>query len=355
MKKGALLVCFYVLSLSAFSQNNVVEFLKGGQADANKIFQAYLQPYAFALGDGLNNGWYSTAETHHLFGFDLTIGVSAVQVPDGSKSFDINKLGLSRMEVESGSSIAPTVAGDETAGPLITVYSDVQKQNSMLEFNSPQGTGMDMVPVPMVQLGFGLLPHTDVVGRFVPEMKYDNNGDEMKIGLWGIGLKHNFMEWIPVLSKLPFDASLFGSYSVVDGQSALSLTTDDYSSDPNINVEFVNKDDQMLKMSTKTSKFGLVVSKKFSILTVFGAVGNSTSKSTVDLLGTYPVVATAQGGGLEITEEGALKDPVALSFDTSNISMEAGLRIKLAIVSLFGSVSKSEYTAYNVGLSLGFR
>ena len=353
MKKGALLVCFYVLSLSAFSQNNVVEFLKGGQADANKIFQAYLQPYAFALGDGLNNGWYSTAETHHLFGFDLTIGVSAVQVPDGSKSFDINKLGLSRMEVESGPSISPTVAGDKTAGPLITVYD--QNGNSMLEFNSPQGTGQDLVPVPMVQLGFGLLPHTDLMGRFVPEMKYDNNGDEMKIGLWGIGVKHNFMEWIPVLNKLPFDASLFGSYSEVNGQSALSLTTADYSSDPNIDIEFVNKDDQMLKMKTKTSKFGLVVSKKFSILTVFGAVGKSTSKSNVDLLGTYPVVATAQGGGLEITEEGALKDPVALSFETSNMSMEAGLRIKLAIVSLFGSINKSEYTSYNVGLSLGLR
>lgn len=355
MKKGALLVCFYVLSLSAFSQNNVVEFLKGGQADANKIFQAYLQPYAFALGDGLNNGWYSTAETHHLFGFDLTIGVSAVQVPDGSKSFDINALGLSRMKVESGSSIAPNVAGEDAAGPLITVYEDDQKTKPMLQFNSPQGTGMDMVPVPMVQLGFGLLPHTDVVGRFVPEMKYDNNGDEMKIGLWGIGLKHNFMEWIPVLSKLPFDASLFGSYSVIDGQSGLSFTTSDLSPDPDVNVEFEDMGDQMLKMKTKTSKFGLVVSKKFSILTVFGAIGKSTSKSTVDLLGTYPVVATAQGGGYEITQEGALKDPVALSFDTSNISMEAGLRIKLAIVSLFGSVSKSEYTAYNVGLSLGFR
>jgi len=89
MKKGSLLMCLSLFSVMAFSQTNVVQFLKGGKADANKLFQAYLQPYAFALGDGLNNNWYSTAKTHSLFGFDLTIGVSGVQIPNDSKTFDI--------------------------------------------------------------------------------------------------------------------------------------------------------------------------------------------------------------------------------------------------------------------------
>jgi hypothetical protein len=355
MKKISLLMCLSLFSLMTFSQTRVVEFLKGGQKDANKIFQAYLEPYAFALGDGLNNGWYSTAKTHSLFGFDLTVGVSAIQIPDGSKTFDINKLGLTRMKVESGSSITPTVGGDKAAGPLITVYEDDAHTQEVIQFNSPQGTGLDLVPVPFLQVGFGLLPHTDVIGRYVPEMKYDNDGDEMKIGFWGIGGKHNFMEWIPGLKALPFDASIFASYSEVNGQSALSFTPTDYNSNPNIDIRFVNKDDQLLKLKTKTSKFGLVVSKKFTILTVFGSIGQSTSKSNVDLLGTYPMVATAEGGGLEITEEGALKDPVALSFDTSNLSMELGARVNLAIIGLYASVSKSEYTSYNLGLSIGMR
>lgn len=353
MKKIFLLTCLSLFSVMAFSQTNVVQFLKGGQADANKIFQAYLEPYAFALGDGLNNGWYSTAETHSLFGFDLTLGVSAIKIPDGSKTFDINALGLTRMEVKSGPSLAPTVAGNDAPGPLITV-SDAQG-NEIVEFNSPQGTGKDIIPVPMLQVGFGLLPHTDVIGRYVPRMNYDNNGDDMEIGFWGVGAKHNFMDWIPGLKVLPFDASLFGSYSEVDGQSELSFTTQNYSSNPNITVIPFNTVDQFLKLRTKTSKFGLVVSKKFAILTVFGAIGQSTSKSNVGLIGTYPVVATAQGGGLVVSEEGALKDPVAVNFETSNISMEAGFRVKLAFLSLFGSVNKSEYTSLNVGVSLGVR
>ncbi|HET6558650.1 MAG TPA: DUF6588 family protein [Prolixibacteraceae bacterium] len=351
MKKGFLLVLFSICSLVTFSQTNVVEFLKGGKADANTLIKAYLEPYAFALGDGLNNGWYSTAETHHLFGLDLTIGVSAIQVPDGSKIFDINKLGLTNMEVRSGNSIAPTVAGKDAPGPLITVYDD--QRRSLVEFNSPPGTGLDLVPLPMVQLAVGLLPNTDIIGRYVPEMEYNNNGDDMKIGLWGLGAKHNFMEWIPVLKELPFDASVFYGYSEVNGQSELSFTSENYSSNPNITIEPVNTDDQMLELKTRTSKYGLVVSKKFTVLTVFGAIGQSTSKVDVNLLGTYPVVATAEGGGLVITQEGALVDPVQLDFETSNLSMELGARLKFTFLSLFASINKSEYTSFNAGLSLG--
>jgi len=354
MKKGSLLVCLSLFSMMAFSQNDVAQFLKGGQSDANKLIQAYMEPYAFALGDGLNNGWYSTAKTHSLFGFDLSIGASFVQVPNDSKTFDLKSLNLTNMVVKGGVSIAPTVAGNNTPGPVIGVNDS--KGREIVNFNSPQGTGMDIVPVPMVQIGFGLLPHTDLLARFVPDIKYNNNGDEMKIGLWGFGAKHNFMEWIPVLNKLPFDASLFGSYSEVNGESGLTFPTSDYSSNPNIRIENFNTEGQMLKLKTKTSKIGLVVSKTFTILTVFGAIGHSTSESNVDLLGIYPVVATADlGGGFEVTQKGALVDPIALEFKTSNINVEAGLRVKITLLSLFASISKSEYTAYNVGLSLGFR
>ena len=340
----------------AFSQNDVGQFLKGGKDDANILIKAYMQPYAYALGDGLNNGWYSSAKTHSLFGFDLTVGLTGIQVPDDAKTMDINKLGLSRMNVNGSPSIAPTIAGKNDPGPTITVYDNDNRDNKIVEFNSPQGTGMDIVPVPMIQVGFGLLPHTDLIVRFVPEMKYKNNGDEMKIGLWGFGAKHNFKEWIPVLKTLPFDASLFASFSEVNGQSELSFKPEDYSSNTAITIVPFNTDGQMLKMKTKTSKIGLVVSKQIAILTVFGAIGQSTSKTNIDLLGTYPVVvATTSPVGFEVSKSGAIKDPINTEFKTSNISLEAGLRVKITLLSLFASINKSEYTSLNVGLSLGFR
>jgi len=342
MKKVRLVMCLSLFSMMTFAQTDVVEFLKGGKADANKLFQAYLEPYAFALGDGLNNGWYNSAKTHKLLGFDLTVSVSAIQIPEESKTFDFGKLDLKNIVVKSGGNIAPTVAGESDSRPLLSV------KDSPLEFSSPNGAGMDMVPVPMVQIGFGLLPHTDVIGRYVPEMKYDNDGDEMKAGFWGVGVKHNFMEWIPVLKALPFDAALFGSYSEVNAQSELNSLA-------NATIEFANDGNQFLRVNTKTTKYGLVVSKKISILTVFGGIGQSTSKSNVDLIGTYNIVTKLNVGGQEFTNKETLIDPVALPFETSNISLDAGIRIKIAVLSLFGSVNKSEYTSFNAGISLGLR
>jgi hypothetical protein len=353
MKRLFLSLSLNLLFLVGSAQTHVVEFLKAGKADAKLLFQAYLQPYAVALGDGLNNSWYHSAQTHKLFGFDFSVALSGIQIPVSATTFDINSLGLTNTTVESGGSIAPTVAGVNQPGPKLVIKDN--GGNSLISFNSPNGTGLDLVPVPMAQMGFGLLPHTDVIGRFVPEMTYNNRVDPIKIGYWGLGVKHNFTKWFPVLRNLPFDASVFGSYSEVNTRSALNFTPHDYGGSPEISVTFVNTGDQYLKIRTRTTKVGLVVSKKLGILTLFGGIGQSTSESTIDLVGKYPVITKASGPGYEITEEDALVDPIALYFKSNKISMDAGLRLKLAIFGIFGSIDEAQYTSYNVGISLGVR
>ena len=119
MKKLIMLVFAGFLMQGAYSQTNVVEFLKGGKADASALTKAYLNPYAMALGDGLNNGWYNSAKTHKLFGFDLNISASVIQIPDKDKTFDISTLGLTNLSIASGGNIAPTVAGAKVPGPKL--------------------------------------------------------------------------------------------------------------------------------------------------------------------------------------------------------------------------------------------
>jgi len=353
MKKMILVICagFFLFQI-AFSQSDVVKFLIAGKADANILARAYLNPYALALGDGLNNGWYNSAKTHKLFGLDLSVSVSAIKIPQSATTFDLNTLGFTKLVLEDPlKHIAPTVAGTDVAGPRLLVR---ENGKTLASFNSPPGTGLDIVPLPMAQLGFGLLPHTDLIVRFVPEMKYDNSGDEMKIGFWGLGVKHNFKEWIPVLKTLPFDASVFGSYSQLNAQSELSLNPSDFS-DGNVVVTFGADQNQMLKFNTKTSKYGLILSKKIGILTVFGGLGHSKSETRINLLGQYVVETTIQEGGLSFVTKDDLIDPIDLSFVSKNICLDAGLRLKLAFFSLFGSVNKAGYTSYNAGFSLGFR
>ena len=265
--KWVLFLMLLVITPGVYAQSDVAEFLKAGKADANTLIKAYLNPYGNAFGEGLNMGWYNSAKTHKLGGLDLAISVSAIQIPKSDQTFDINSLSLQKLTLENPSQhIAPTVAGKKEVGPKLVVKDS--DGSTAFSFNTPEGVGMNTVPVPMVQLTFGVLPHTDVIGRFVPQVKYNSNGDQMKIDFWGIGVKHNFMEWLPVLKELPFDAALFGSVSQVNGQSGLTLTPDDYN-EPTAIVTYNNTSDQLLKLKTKTSRYGLIVSKKLGVLTFF--------------------------------------------------------------------------------------
>jgi hypothetical protein len=353
MKKLVLLICTGLIIPFANSQSKIVDFLVGGKADANVLVQGYLNPYARALGDGLNNGWYNSASTHKFFGFDLSVSVSAIQIPESGKTFDLNAIGLTKLKPENTAfHIAPTIAGEDKEGPTLLV-PDLDG-NTISTVNTPNGLGFDMVPVPMAQFTFGLLPHTDVMFRYVPEMKYDNNGDEMKLGFWGFGVKNNFKKWIPFLKSLPFDASVFGSFSNLNAQSEISFDPNSFS-EGNVNVTFGESTLQQLQLDTKTTKYGLILSKKLSVLTVFGGIGKSTSETTIALIGDYVIETTFQKNGLTFVDKNELKDPIDLNFKSSNVSLDAGIRLKLGFLSLFGSINKAEYVSYNTGISMGIR
>ena len=352
MKKLILLACAGLFFQLSHAQSKIAEFLVGGKNDANALVRGYLNPYASAFGDGLNNGWYNSAETHKLFGFDVNFSVSAIQIPSRDRIFDLNEIGLQKLTLENPSDhIAPTAAGEKVDGPVLQIHDTDGKVIST--FSTPEGTGYDIVPVPMAQIGFGILPHTDLIGRFVPKKKYDNNGDEFQFSFFGLGLKHNFKEWMPVLKNLPFDAAVFGSFSKINAQSQISFDPNDFSGG-NVQVTF-DREKQDLDLDTKTTKFGLILSKKIGVLTVFGGVGHSSSETTVELLGKYIVETTFSTSAGPIVTKDELIDPISVKFSNKNLSVDAGLRLKLGFFSLFTSFNKAEYTSYNVGMSFGYR
>ncbi len=337
----------------AYSQSDVVEFIKAGKDDANTLFQPYLKPYAYALGDGLGNGWYNSAESHKLLGFDLLVSVSAVKVPSSAKTFDLSALTLTKLQVVGTNTIAPTIAGAKEPGPTLKMY---ENNKEILSFESPQGAGVDIVPVPMVQVSAGLMPYTDVIVRTVPKIKISTGDDDTKINLFGLGIKHNFKEWMPLLKHLPFDAAVFAGFTNVNSESGITMTPADYGNQQDISVTFTPEDNQRLTIESKSVKVGLILSKKLGPLTLFGGVGETSSKTNVDLLGKYPIVTTLSTGALVISDEDALYDPISLKYDKrSNLSYEAGFRFKMAFFSLFASVGHSEYTSANAGFSFGLR
>ncbi|TDN97167.1 DUF6588 family protein [Sunxiuqinia elliptica] len=354
MKKRSLLFVVLVLGIRiASAQSDVVEFIKTGPENASKLMEAYLNPYALALGDGLNNGWYYTAETHERFGFDFSMSVSAVRILESGKTFDLSQLGLQNIAFDPSNSIAQTIAGSGFSGPEIAVLDPNSLQDTLTSFLSPEGVGMDIVPIPIAQLGIGLLPHTDILIRYVPKLRFSQDGDQaedVRVGLIGLGAKHSFKDWIPGLKALPFDAAVFGSYSAIDANSGINFQLSDYGVNPP--SDYVPDENQELKIKTNTMKLGLIVSKKVAILTFFGSIGHSQSKTTVDLLGRYPVITEVGVGKVVVEDE---VDPIHMNFESSQLSLDAGVRMKLSFFNVFASISKAEYTSLNAGIALSVR
>ncbi len=345
---------------TAFGQSDVSDMLRFGTHDANLLIEAYIEPYAKGLGVGMNNSWYYTAETHKMWGFDLAFAVSAFQVPGSDKTFDVNELGLKYLYAQPGSSMASTAAGNTNG---VTLYYDAEYQGQTVAvpyFSTPNGSEVDLVPVPIVQATFGLLPNTDVIGRWIPTTKFDIDGEDAEVGLWGIGLKHNIRQSLPFIKHLPIDISVFGAYSEISGESGIEFDYTNYGlSNP---AGYTIDPDQKGELTSKNLKYGLIVSKKFSVITLFASVTENSSKTSFNILGSYPIPDPGQIGedvtsydDLITDAMGIEEDPISLNYDDRYIGIDAGFRLKLAFFSLFGSVSKSEYITYNGGISFGFR
>ena len=61
----------------------------------------------------------------------------------------------------------------------------------------------------MLQAGIGLPLKTEVDFRYSPEIKLKS----FNLGLMGIGLKHDLLQWIPVLNKVPIDLSVMAGHT----------------------------------------------------------------------------------------------------------------------------------------------
>ena len=219
------MVLFTSTGFAQFGQLGNV--MSAGQDDAEKIFKAYLSPYANGIGAGLSTGWYNTAKPHKLGGFDVTVSFNLAMIPSADQNYDANELELG--DADNGITVSidgdksPTAAGKKNPGQEVTYYQDVPVIGGVpiAQFNLPKGTGFPYTPIPMIQAGIGLVKETELNFRYSPDIEWGNGS---KVGLWGIGLKHGLKQWIPALNKLPvFDLTLQGGYTRLKSTTDLNF------------------------------------------------------------------------------------------------------------------------------------
>lgn len=321
----ASLLLMAVLGNSLRAQDDVTEFLKFGQENANQLSQLYLSPLGSALGNNLNTGWHNTGQAHKLGRFDIRFAVPVTFIGVSNQTFrfiesDFQGLSL----VNPSENLSPTVFGEDKSGPWVSYEGE--------SFQLPQGSGYQIFPLipPVVQLTVGLVKDTELMFRFVPEIEVDKFSTQM----FGIGVKHGIRQYIPGIKHLPFEISLIAAYSKFNAGYDLSYNPDN---NPAVDVDL-----QKLDMTASAWNVNLIASKKLSVITFYGGIRYMSSDMDFSLAGNYAIKDTV------------INTPVSLSTQDSQVGLNGGFRLKLGFFSLFADGTLARYSSVNAGFSLGF-
>ena len=339
-------IMFFLFSPNAQAQDfNFDEFLRAGASDANTLISNYMKPAMTGFGYGINGGWYNTAKTHKKLGFDLTISVNAAQIPDADEFFTFNNSDYTNIRLASGTSAqTPTLMGPDSNGPVLEAFSTVNvggmQQEIVSQFNAPRGAGLgsfNVVPVPTVNLGIGLIKNTDLKLRYVPEV----NTKDFKMNLIGFGIMHDIKQYIPFLKRLPIDVSVLAAYTDADIEYDL-------------NGLGLNGSNQLAIYDVTAWTAQVLVSEKLALLTVYGGLGYNSATTSLAMTGTYVIQEAQNIGGQQIAEQ-TLVDPIDLEFDSNGVRATVGLRIKLAVLTFHADYTAQEYNIISGGFGIALR
>lgn len=350
IKRLIVTFCIMLISLATFSQmKEIGKFTAGGVNDAEELLKAYITPWANALGTSLCGGWYNTAKVHKLGGFDITFTANMAFVPDAEKTFNLEDLDLS----VNASGKAQTAAGKDISGPAIT-YPNL----GGLNYRTPQGVGLGFIPTPMVQLGLGLIKGTEITGRFMPNVELGKKIGSF--GLWGIGIKHDILQWLPVAEKLPvLNVSIQGGYTNMIYRKTLSFLPEQIGIDDANVDESLDFDNQELNLIVESLTANLLVSANLPVVCFYGGVGIANTKTEFSLKGLYPIPELINQE-LVVTQNSAKEDPVTMEIKNKEGSatkprLNIGMRLKLGVLTLHGDYTKAYYSNVTVGLGFTFR
>ncbi len=370
MKKTYIILVASVLlsSMPLRAQLPSLDFIYGYTNDARLLLENYLRPYANIMGANLNAGWYNTAEPHKFGGFDITATVSVAFAPTSALTYDLAGLTGLNATVEGPTTIAPTVAGTMDARPEL-VYKGIVNNPStgmtetfeLVRVQHPDGArlrdgrALDFLPLPMAQASIGLFKGTDLTLRFVPEVRVADYG---RIGLFGIGGRHSISQWIPVINKLKFiNIAVQGGYTKVATLAQLNMQPIAEVPAP----ESHNWDDQFIHMDISGWTVNLIASQSIPLITVYEGIGYSSSLVDFAVTGHYPIntIITEEGDDFGKTTYSIVQDPIpegSMQIENfKNLRLNAGVRVKLALLTLHYDFTRTLYSTHTVGVGISFR
>lgn len=307
-------------SLFVSAQNITVS----NTSDATNFLGAYFSPFAESIGAGLNKGWYNTAKPHKLAGFDVSLSLNLITISDEAAAFDVNSI----ENFSSASSSTPSILGSGE-GAII----NYQNGNVNGQFVMPdQNIEIKAVPIPTLNVGLGLVKGTEINVRYIPTYEYDIGFvGKGSVELYGAGIKHDILQWLPLNKFLPFDLSVQGAFS----QFNTSFEVESQSVRQGVDLDI------------RASTVNLIFSKKFAMITAYGSVGQNFVSSTLNANTNFSLGSTSTLN---------FDFPLEINMpETSEMQASAGVRLQFAIFTLYANQTFSSYPSTSAGIGISFR
>jgi hypothetical protein len=307
-----------VLVFCSFSLKSQV--LVDNVNDAKSFLQAYLNPLGNGLGAITNNGWYNTARPHKLLGFDATVSLSFLNINNEKKSFNPNSIS----NFSASSTSTPTVLGKGNGATV-----EYQGEEFKLPNQSPL---FSILALPNLNLGLGIFKKTEINGRFIPNYKYEAGFiGKGEINMWGIGFKHDLLQWIPVVGNtIPLSLSLQAAHTQMT--SKISIL------------------DQPVSMDIQATNINLIISKNILMLCGYASIGYNSSSTTFRA---GEDIANSNNFNLNELE---ISLPIEMEFETVNeLRANIGLKLSLAVITVSANHTISEYPVTTIGVGASLR
>ena len=311
------LICY---SLFVSAQNINVS----NTSDATNFLGAYFSPFAESIGSGLNKGWYNTAKPHKLAGFDVSLSLNLITISDEVASFDINSI----ENFSSTSASTPSILGSGDGATINYQNGNVNGQFVMPD----QNIEIKAVPIPTLNVGLGLMKGTEINVRYIPTYEYDIGFvGKGSVELYGAGIKHDVLQWLPINKFLPFDLSIQGAFS----QFNTSFEVESQSVKQEVDLDI------------RASTVNLIFSKKFAMITAFASLGQNFINSILNANTNFSLGNTSTLN---------FDSPLQINIpNTSEMQASAGIRLQFAIFTLYANQTFSSYPITSVGIGASFR
>ncbi len=343
MKRIILFGLIGSFSLGLSAQADFSDVFAAGVEDAERFSNDYFGPMSEAAIYSMANGWYNSADSKPLGGFEISLvgNITGFKNKGDKKAFLFDEANYTNLQLVGGNGtrtdtqLVSSVLGD-IEGVRVFVEAEVAPGvTETSEFTLPSGLaseGLNFVPSTFLQASVGLVKGLEVKARFLPNINFD---DDVEFGLFGAGLQYDFTKILPGDKMLPV------ALSAVIGYTNLNASYDF------TGQGLLAGENQRIETTFNTWTFAAVASTKLPIINFYGGLGYITGNSETDVLGTY------QAGFGPFQE--TVTDPFSLRRKVSGVTANVGTKLKLGFFRLNVDYNIAEFNTLTAGINFGLR